>query len=278
MTSDLGRRLGVAAVGIPLCVAVVYLGGLAFALGLALLASGAMWEYARMFRRLGARVFVGLGLTGAAAFPLIAWLTDPITAWGLTSVYLLVVSGYAMVRVTPSERPIAATALTVFGVLYLGGLLAFGVPLRETFTGGRLSGTLLFFLPVVVTWISDTAAYLGGGAWGRHALAPHISPNKTVEGALFALAAGPLTGLVYGSLLLTEPVRLGPGQGLLLGLLVATAAVLGDLVESVLKRECEVKDSSGLLPGHGGLLDRLDSLLWAFPVAWLFLKLTIGEA
>lgn len=274
MKSDLAQRLAVAAVGIPLCVAAVYAGGTLFAFGLALLAGVAMGEYVTMYRARGARAFLVLGIAGASALPVLALAAGPVTAWALAAGYLLLVSAAAMLRVRPEEEPIRGAALTFFGVLYVGGLLSFSVPLRESFAAGRLEGTLLFFLPVAVTWLADTAAFIGGRSWGRRPLAPHISPNKTVEGALSALAVGPLAALAYGTLLLPlAGAPLGPDRLLLLGGLLAAAAIVGDLVESILKRECRVKDSSDLLPGHGGVLDRLDSLLWAFPVTYLFLLL-----
>jgi phosphatidate cytidylyltransferase len=125
---------------------------------------------------------------------------------------------------------------------------------------------------VGVTWLADTAAYFGGKALGRRPLAPIVSPNKTIEGGIAALAAGPLGALAMAWLVIPELAALGAASVAMLGLLVAAAAILGDLVESAIKRECGVKDSSGLLPGHGGLLDRMDSLLWAIPVAYLSLR------
>ena len=167
--------------------------------------------------------------------------------------------------------------------MYVGGLLAFGIPLRE---GGvlvpeasrpgdaRIAGTLLFFLPVVLTWIADTAAYGGGRAFGKRPLAPRVSPNKTVAGAVAALLASLLTAFLYPRLLLPDIWTLGIPLTLVFGLVVGALAILGDLAESALKRECGVKDSSSLLPGHGGMLDRLDSVLWALPAAFFLLVLT----
>ncbi len=167
--------------------------------------------------------------------------------------------------------PFQTAALTFTAVLYVGGLLSFGVSLRE-YLPDRLEGTLLFFLPVVVTWVVDTAAYTGGRALGRRKMAPAISPNKTVEGGVSGLLAGPVATVIYSWFALPDIAdSLGLGLLVVLGLVLAAAAILGDLAESSLKRECQVKDSSALLPGHGGLLDRMDSLLWTIPVAYFFL-------
>ena len=173
-----------------------------------------------------------------------------------------------------------AAACTTFGVFYVGGLLALGVPLREgglllpaggDAGAGRMAGTLLFFLPIVITWLADTAAYVGGRALGKRPLAPRLSPNKTVAGAVCALLAGIATAVLYPRFLLPDVWVLDIVSTLAFGLVVTGLAIIGDLAESALKRECGVKDSSGLLPGHGGMLDRLDSILWAVPAALLFL-------
>lgn len=274
MSGEVRRRLAVAAVGIPLCVLVVWSGGLLCAVGLSLLAGQGMREYVTMFRRNGERPFLTLGVLGAAAFPLLVYAVGVSGAWPWMAAYLMAVSLAALFALSPEERPVATAALTAFGVVYVGGLLSFAVPLRVEFASGRTASTALFFLPVAVTWLSDTSAYFGGKALGRRPLAPRVSPHKTVAGAVAAVLAGLAGSLAYGTgLLPMAGLSLAPLPALVLGLLVATAAVLGDLAESVLKRECGVKDSGGVLPGHGGILDRMDSLLWVFPVTYLFLRL-----
>jgi len=273
MASNLSKRLGVAALGIPLCVAVTWVGGPVFAAGLALLAAVAVREIAAMVRQPGYAFLSGPAAGVAALFPLAAWLAGPEILGIVAAAALITLLGIATLRIPPAERPFQAAALSFTAAFYVGGLLAFGVPLRESMGPDRLPGTLLFFLPVVVTWLVDTAAYTGGRAFGKRRLAPRISPNKTVAGGVSALAAGPVAAAVYGSLLLPAiAVDLGLIGLAALGLVIAAAAIVGDLVESSLKRECGVKDSSALLPGHGGLLDRMDSLLWAIPVAWIFLE------
>lgn len=243
-----------------------------FAAGLGILALVAVWELGRMLRKRGHRLLTAVGIVGAAGFPLAVLWFGASGAWLLTAALVITAAGTSALRIRPADGPFVASALTVVGALYVGGLLSFGVPLREDLLGGRLDGTLLFFFPVVLTWASDTAAYFAGRRFGRRPLAPVISPNKTVEGALAALLTGPAAAVAFGIWVLPKLGELGLAGLLVLGLLVSAAAIIGDLVESALKRECGVKDSSRLLPGHGGLLDRLDSLLWSIPVAYLFLR------
>ena len=272
MASDLGQRLTVAAIGIPVTVAVTYAGGPWFAVRLAVLSAVAVWEIGRMLGARGDRFLYVVGMTVAASYPLAALYLDPGDSWSITLAAVMLLADVSTLRVDPADRPFQTAALTLTSAIYVGGLISFGVPLREQFGTSAVEGTLFFFLPVALTWISDTAAYFGGRALGRRKLSPVISPNKTVEGAVAALLAGPAAGVFYGFVVLP---RLGDSlgvQGLMaLGLVVAAAATIGDLAESALKRECGVKDSSGLLPGHGGLLDRMDSLLWSIPAACVFL-------
>lgn len=271
--SETSVRLAVASVGIPACFGVVWVGDLVFVAGIALLAGVGAWEFLRMFGDGPARPFVIPGIAAAALLPVAAWVEGPAAALWLSVPYLLAVSVYALATRPPEEEPLTSAALTLFAVLYLGGLLGFSVPHRTGLADGRLAGTLVFFFPVAVTWVADSAAYFGGRSLGRRQLAPTVSPNKTIEGAVCQLLAATAAAAAYGvGLLGAVGYTVGPGRAILLGAAAGVAALLGDLVESALKRERGVKDASSLLPGHGGLLDRLDSLLWVFPVSWLILS------
>ncbi len=151
------------------------------------------------------------------------------------------------------------------GLVYCCVLLGFLILIREKTAAGSGADQLLVVFAVV--WVGDSAAYYGGRAFGRHLLAPRVSPKKTVEGAI----AGLLGSIIGGTLL--GMWRLGAPWTVLAGItaLTAVAGQIGDLAESALKRSAGVKDSSSILPGHGGILDRLDSLLFAAPVFfWLF--------
>ena len=268
MKGNLRRRLLVAAVGIPASVIVVYAGGIFLGLGLGFLAAVGFWEYAELLRKSGFRPFLSVGILTAIVLPLSVLEAGLALGWLVALAGLAGGSAWAILRLEPAEKPISNAAITMFGAVYLGGFLSLGIPLREWFLPGRVEGTLLFFYPVVVTWLADTGAYAGGKTLGRRQLSPRISPNKTIEGALCGLAVGAAASVLYGLWVL--PSAGGITRSLLLGLLVSILAIVGDLVESALKRECGQKDSSGLLPGHGGFLDRLDSLLWTIPGAYVF--------
>jgi len=157
---------------------------------------------------------------------------------------------------------IAGAGATLLGVLYVGLLGAYMVSIRLL----NDSGGQIFVLLLAIVWGSDTGAFVAGKLWGSHKLSPRISPKKTVEGALGGTVAGLLAVAVVSGYLYRFP--LGTAGAIALGLAVTWAGMVGDLAESVLKRSAGVKDSGSLIPGHGGILDRVDSLLFAAPVMY----------
>ncbi|MCG8466622.1 MAG: phosphatidate cytidylyltransferase [Gemmatimonadetes bacterium] len=282
MSSNLSKRLAVAGVGIPICAAVTYMGGYEFAFGLGIVAAIGYWEYATMMRGAGVPAFRALGAIAAFFYPPVVLIGQFHGAALYSGGLLMGFAAVAMAHIPIEEKPIRSAAVTAFGVLYVGGLLAFAVPIREGWfmldpefaqTTDRISRTLFLFFPLVITWIADMAAYFGGKALGRQKLAPVVSPNKTVAGAVSALVAAVVVAAAYSRLVLPGAWALDWVPTILFGFTVGALAIFGDLVESALKRECGVKDSSNLLPGHGGMLDRLDSVLWALPAAFFFMAI-----
>ena len=152
--------------------------------------------------------------------------------------------------------------------MYVAGLLGYTLLIRALPYGRRA-----VFLLVLMVWLHDTLAYYGGWAWGRRPLAPALSGGKTVEGTYVGLA-GSLLGALFAYL--TFLPALGPWGVVVLGLAVGVAAELGDLAESLIKRAAGVKDSGRMIPGHGGILDRLDSLLFAAPCTYYGLLWAVG--
>lgn len=274
---ELTRRVLVALVAAPLAIAMVYVGGLPLALFLGAVGGIGAWELYRMARHGGVEALEPLGIILAAAFPLIAHadrlmvLRSPAALGGVVFVTLLGVSIWA--RGT-GGRPLESVAVTVFGALYAGAMLAFGYSLRHhRFVIDAAAGTALVMFPVILTWTSDIGAYFVGRAFGTTKLIPSISPGKTRAGAIGAIVLTMAIALLYNSQVLRPwaQLALAPWTAVIFGLLVSVAAQVGDLAESLLKREAGVKDSSHLLPGHGGVLDRLDSLYFVLPVAYLVL-------
>ncbi len=270
---ELAKRVGVALIGIPVAVGLVYLGGYWLAGFLAVLAALAAWEFCRMYRDHGVPAAPRVAGVLAAFYVLLAEGVAVADFVSVAVVVTLVVAATLSIRWPAESRPGAAVITTVFGALYTGLMLAFAVWLSEMEDASHLAATAVVFLPVAITWLGDTAAYFTGKAIGRHKFAPVISPKKTWEGAIGGVLATAAGAVLYLELTRSlVPWTMSLLEVLGFAVLVAVAGQVGDLFESRFKRECEVKDSSDLIPGHGGVLDRLDSLLFVFPVAYVYLS------
>ncbi len=259
----LRQRLLVAIIAIPLLAALVHLGGWPWTVTVGLALLMAAWEYARLIRRIGfspSPGWIGLMILGFLWDAVASPRGSRPAELTLTLVPPLALVWFWWIRRT--EHPIADWAFTAAGGLYLGWLGRSFVWLRNL---PEPHGRWWVIFVLFVTWAADTGAYIVGHRWGRHRLAPRLSPGKTWEGFLGSCLAGLGVGAALGFLL-----DLGPGPGALLGLLIGSLGTLGDLSISVLKRRAGVKDSGNLFPGHGGVLDRLDSLLWSGMLAYLY--------
>ncbi|HEX6040374.1 phosphatidate cytidylyltransferase [Longimicrobium sp.] len=281
--SETRTRVLVAIPGVILALGAIYLGGWFLAALLALCAALTARETYRMAARKGPRPLEVPGMAGAALVVLAmgitptAGLSSPVPAWTLLLLTVVVAAAAIWARGVEGE-PLLSVAVTVFGAGY-AALLGFGLFLRHL-PGVRdpLHASAILLAPVLLTWVSDTFAYFGGRALGRHKLIPKVSPGKTVEGALSAVVGTLLAGAAY-SLFMERFNTYVPtvAEGAFFGLLVSVAAQAGDLAESLWKRDVGVKDSGTLLPGHGGALDRFDSLLFTLPLGYAFFTLFVGQ-
>ena len=228
----------------------------------------ALWELTRMLQAGGRPLHRALAVVAGTALTLAfgaSRMTDPFAVPALVlAVSTAVVLAAPLWRgAAPATEPAANTLLAI---LYIGWLLGYGILLHHSVPGGDY---LVLFV-VGVTWIGETMAYVIGSTLGRHKLAPVISPGKTVEGAIAQVVASVLTGLGLGLWLL-------PGCGVAMavtgGALLGVVGQVGDLTESVIKRSVGTKDTGGIIPGHGGMLDRIDSLLFNLPAFYYFTRL-----
>ena len=275
--SELARRVIVALIIAPIAVVAAWFGDAALATLLSVVAGVAAWELCRMVRACGIAPLDGLTIVLAASLPMLAHAVrlnalNPGPAW-FAAVLILIMTVTIFSRGV-NERPLGVAAACFFITVYTGGALSFAYALRyDNYAVGRTSQCLVLLLPVLLTWASDTGAYFVGRLFGRNKLMPSVSPAKTVEGALGGVALSVVICWLFVRMLLAPQGQLGlsPTGIVAFGIAIAVAAQLGDLFESLLKREAGVKDSSGLLPGHGGFLDRIDSMLFVLPVAALLL-------
>lgn len=253
-------RLAVAAILLPVVLGVVWLGGW-WLFGLALVGGlVALHELYAIAR--GLHPIVLGGYAGLVLTLLGAQLGG--TTWVLAGILSTVAAALLVFFVSSArQNAVAGFAVTLLGVVWVGGGLAHFMLVRDVPDDGRL----LVFTILLTVFADDTAAFFVGRAIGRHRLAPAISPGKSWEGFI----AGTLAGVAVTFFALYEQDVVSTGESLVLGLVIALAATLGDLFESAVKRDLGVKDSGRLLGGHGGVLDRVDSLLWAGPAAYLAL-------
>jgi phosphatidate cytidylyltransferase len=263
---------------LPIVLLLAYLGGIPWLMAILVAGIIAWLEMTRLLQRdtltyypwLG---FVFIPLLIAAAYVRSARLLplSGILAGGadlpLFLLVTLIIVSLTQALFDRHDHPTTNWALTVSGIAYLGLLLSTFVTLRE-----RPNGLWWVLLAFSLTWIIDAAAYFVGRSFGKHKWWPRLSPNKTWEG----LIAGSVAGIIAAPLLGMWWLRLSPWWGLLLGVLAVIAAPLGDLAVSLFKRMANTKDSGNLIPGHGGILDRLDSLLFIFPVVAYFALLVAG--
>ncbi|MFI5255890.1 MAG: phosphatidate cytidylyltransferase [Gemmatimonadales bacterium] len=292
--SELALRVLFAVVAAPVALWIVLAGGAPLAALLAIVSAIGAWEFYRIARASGERPLSDVGIALAGLVPLAVhanYLGLFTVRPALAALFLLCVLGATIWLRGVEGRPLGAAAATLLGVLYTAGMLSFGYAIRyhDTVIGYDLVGAkqlalgslvvrvppggVLLILPLVVTWASDIGAYFTGRAVGGRRLMPTVSPGKTIAGALGGLVAGMLVAYLYARGVLAPVAHLGfaPWGALLFGAVISIAAQVGDLFESLLKREGGVKDSSRIIPGHGGVLDRVDSLLFVLPVAYLLL-------
>jgi phosphatidate cytidylyltransferase len=292
--SELALRVGVAAIGIPLVFLVLYLGRWALGPVLALFCAGAALEFYRLAETRGLQPLRLPGMVAAAGFILIA-MTFPSVAqagpvlWTWTMVLVLTVALLAIWERGPDGRPLAVIAITLLGALVPGGALGYAIFLRHLPVSpaasaapigpawATLAGMALVAYALAVTWLTDSAAFFAGKRWGKRRLIPKVSPGKTVVGAVAGLAGGVLGGwlMAYGVLGLWLALPINPWAGALGGLVLSAVSQAGDLAASVWKREAGVKDSGTFFPGHGGIIDRMDSLLFTIPAAYWLLRLML---
>jgi phosphatidate cytidylyltransferase len=273
--SNLAARVLVAVVAIPLVGGAVYVGGVILAVVLGIVSALAVYELYVIAEHGGYTPLARTGTVLAFLLPIAVHFfhegrfIPPEIALGAIAIIALFT--LALFRRGSEQHPLGAIAVTLLGVIYTAGFLSFAYALRyHNYVVTARAGSALLFYPFVLTWISDTAGFFVGRAFGRAKLMPSVSPGKTRAGAIGALGFCMLASWAYAHWVLVPVASLGlrMGTALALGAVIGASVQIGDLVESLLKREGGVKDSSHLIPGHGGVLDRIDGMLFALPVAY----------
>ena len=272
---ELAQRVAFGVVAAPLTIWIIVIGGAPLVALLALTGGAGAWELFRMARAGGARPIEGAGIPLAALIPIVlsaeprgVFTIEP----GFAAAVLMIVLALAIWMRRGDGHALSAVATTVFGASYTGGLLSFAFAIRYyRYVADDRAGIALLLLPLLLTWANDIGAYAVGRALGRRKLIPAVSPGKTVAGAVGGVVVTVAACWLYVGRVLVPSADLGLSLAgiVIFGVAVSVAAQIGDLAESLLKREAGVKNSSRLFPGHGGVLDRVDSLLFVLPVAYI---------
>ena len=274
-SGGLALRLASAAVGMPIIIGAILIGGPLFSALMALILVVALGEIAVIvkLKPSGPLFLVAVAATGAIIGVAAADANIPLL-WPILAGILGIAAVTTIVAVRTVEQPHPDQLQLILnrGLAMLAATAYLAIP-GATFIAVRGSeqGTDWMLLAVLAVMSTDAAAYAGGRLLGRHQLAPSVSPNKTVEGAIFGWLGG-FGATIALDQILNLDAEIWPL--VLLAIVLPIASQIGDLAESLFKRAMDVKDSSNLIPGHGGVLDRLDSLLFGLPVVFLFLQWT----
>ena len=268
------RRIAAGVVFLPIFVVLTRAGGYAFLGFVDLFICLGLFEFYRMMSVKGMHPYRGIGIVSGLALSTYMYFRSGLYANFLFTFVMIAMMGIELTR-RDNQRAVYHVSTTVFGLVYVAYLGSHLVLLRELpwqINHPYEMGARFIFLAFAVTWASDTGAYLVGKTLGRRPLLPRVSRGKTWEGAMGGVAFGAIAGGVCAT---TFADFLHPAWGIALGAACAMIGLLGDLFESMLKRDAEIKDTSRIIPGHGGVLDRFDSLLFTVPLIYYFLKFVI---
>jgi phosphatidate cytidylyltransferase len=269
----LRQRALVAAVLLPIGLTLIYFGGWAYAVMIILILGLAAWEYAHIFKTGGFQPADILVISGAILLGIgRAWNGFGSADWLLSLLILASMTYHLIAYERGRDQAASDFAVTLSGIFYIGWLGSYLISLR-----GLPAGMWWTLTALPAVWLADSGAYFIGRAIGKRKFSPRLSPKKTWEGYLGGVLVGTLgTVLLVLAWNLIEPGVITPLQGGLIGLIISIITPLGDLGESMVKRQFGIKDSSNLIPGHGGVFDRIDSWIWTgvigfYIIHWLIL-------
>lgn len=294
MSPDTSKRIMTAVIAVPVLITFFLLGGIPFFILIVFVSFAGLMEMDSLLKAKGVAFNKPLIFTLTVAVHLSAYVNSKYFEKGTgIIIYLSVLSLtcgvilFSKLMNGDVSDCIKKTALTVYAHLYINFPLSIAILLRNfeldnirminfSIKSGDKMGTIFLFFVIAVTFLSDTVAYFIGRRFGRTPLAPKISPKKSIEGAIGGILSGCATAVLI-KFLDSSIFNIIPDFSyihiLILGFLLCISGIAGDLFESMMKRDAEIKDAGGLLPGHGGILDRLDSLSFTIPLTYFYVKI-----
>lgn len=272
--SSMFLRVAASVIFIPCFIIITKTGGYHFLAFIDAVLFVGMWEFYRMMEAKGIRPYKGIGIICGVALTWYVFFRNGIYSNLFLTLALVTLMCMELTR-REQKMTVYHISSTVFGVIYVAFLGSHLVLLREFPLSINLDyslGSSFVFLAFILTWAGDTGAYIVGSLMGRHPLIPRVSKRKTIEGSF-----GCIVFSIAGALVCMETMApyLSLAQALMLGLLAGSVGQLGDLFESLIKRDVDIKDASDMIPGHGGVLDRFDSLLFTAPFIFYFIKFVV---
>lgn len=260
----LAKRLIVAIVLIPIGIVLIKLGGWPLALFISLVLGMAGWEYCQLFTKAGYAPATLLVVGGVVCLTILRFVAGFEHQDLILTVLILSAMSFHLVKYEMGcETSAIDFTITLGGIAYLGILGSHIISLRML-----PDGLWWFMLVMPVAWLADSGAFFIGSRFGKHRMAPRLSPNKSWEGYIGGVLVGVLSGILFSVLWGLKTPAMTINRGIIVGVVLSVFPTLGDLGESMLKRQFGAKDSGNLLPGHGGILDRLDSWIWAAAIGY----------
>jgi len=262
-------RVLTAVVVVPILLVLIAVGGAPWGLFVSAVAGIGAYEFYDMARARGFKPQAIAGILTSFCFCVAVTFRVPNLAFGVLVFGAFVIMTLELMRGDP-KGAIENLGASFAGIIYVGVLLSHAILIRQ-FHGNNKLGIFFIIVALAGSFLCDTGAYFVGRAYGKRKLIPKISPGKTVEGTIGGIITGILAVCVTKGIAdIFMTTGFGWSKAALLGIGITIGGIIGDLIESMLKRDAGVKDSGKIVPGHGGILDRLDSLLWAIPVTYYF--------
>ncbi len=264
------RRILTILVSVPIIFACTFEGGLFFFTLVAILSVISLNEFYNMLKTKGLNPYYAIGNVFTLAILVFVYNTIKHPSWESVSSFILtaavIITFSTAVFIRRSSMAIANIAITILGIIYIGWLFSYLILLRALTPHG-----VFLFLLMFAIWATDTMAYVFGKKFGRRQLSPYISPNKTIEGAIAGFVMAVITSYFFGAFIAKSLIPDNWLHFVIIGIIIGVFGQLSDLAESLIKRDAGVKDSSNLVPGHGGVLDRMDSFIFTAPILYYYI-------